>query len=516
MGARPKATHKQIELFNSLVVNRFNRNGHIYSTPDRLILSYEGEGNKYLTSKGYAYNSKIERHLNGQEIIGLNCARKGADRFSSIILYDIDHPEQQTKHFLDKHNSYLGSDPSFTLVNPLNNHIYGMDMLSSTMPIQDIIDFKNILNDGLHTPIEVYPQSNRMVRLPFGYPYELVSNTTLSKYVAFGDYGKQVEIAYHLYESGQAPTIDTKAIKEAIKNLRREQEEKRNHKTIVSLYREAEKTELAPKVSKITGYGDFHTEVGELLTHGLWRPSQRYDATCKLSYFAVQQGWNKDQAVSWFVGWLDNHHNGLSKDYIKNPNTCFKEFEQLFKKAKKDSKKYLKENSRIEVPLSVCRVLYRKAKETDATAQYGRLSKVFRALVKLYIVAMVHGVKPYMAKGYLEAIGLKYQSKKRWSVIACLIENGLIQRIYEEVPANNLTGRVRRWYLPFMFKIKSETTNSKSLSRSIQVIGKWSKVKPIIEPIKEKPKETLKKTDINRYDSVYSYLKDSLPRRTIE
>jgi len=493
MGARSKTTQQQIELFNKLVVNRLNRKGHIYSTPDRLILNYEGEGEKYLTSKFYLTDNQVEKHLKGEKIVGLNCARKGADRFSSIILFDIDHPEQQTQHFLDKHNSYFGSDPSFTFVNPLNNHIYGMDMLSSTMPIQDIKDFTTILNKGDQPDIEVYPQSNRMVRLPFGYPYELVSNTTLSKYVAFKDYGKQIEIAFHLYETGQVPTIDTQAIKEVIKDLKEKEEEKRNHNTIVSLYREAEKTELAPKVKNVNGYGNFHIEVEELLTHGLWKPSQRYDATCKLSYFAVQQGWNTDQAVSWFVNWLDTHHNGKSTDYIQNPNTCFREFELLFKKAKKDYRKFLENRERVEVPLSVLRVLYHKAKETGTTSQYGRLSKVFRALVKLYIVAMCKGLKPYMAKAYLEKIGLKYQSKKRWSVISCLIENKLIRRIYEEVPANNLTGKVRKWELSFMYSLKSETTNIKSLpslSTRIEPLREKPGKKIYINyPIKEKPKE---------------------------
>lgn len=458
MGGTLKATPKQLELFSDLFGSKVNRNGFIISTPDRINANLKDPSiPKYYTNKGYLGDSYYEKHIQGEIIVGARSPQKNGDRFTSVIYWDLDHPETQQQSFLENHKKYLGCDPSYTFVNPHNGHIYHLDMLTTTLNLNDVNSFSTMINDGIDTPVEVYPTGARSCRLPFGYPYELVSDSyDLSQYVAYGDPGKQIETAYTWHQTGKSETINTQRIRDAIKQIRHQE-------TIVSLYEQTERVEAVSKVY-VRGYGDYHNEVQELLTKGLWRPSQRHDATCKLSYFCVQQGMNLDQAEAFYWDWLDHNHNGFSKDYgtVNNPNLTGQkqianEFRSLFRRARRKYRGYLETNGgKVKLPLSVLRNIYAQVKELEKNgkgydiSKYGRFRKVFKSMCTLYVVGMVHGLKPHMSKNYLESIGLKYQAPNKFCLIRYFLENRIIRRWYQSTPANNLTGVCRRWELSFL------------------------------------------------------------------
>ena len=66
---------------------------------------------------------------------------------------------------------------------------------------------------------------------------------------------------------------------------------------------------------------EFMAEVDRLLRDGLWRPSQRNDATLKLCwYMRVIWGWDAERTEDGLWIWIQQSHNGQSREYNTSPD----------------------------------------------------------------------------------------------------------------------------------------------------------------------------------------------------
>jgi len=77
---------------------------------------------------------------------------------------------------------------------------------------------------------------------------------------------------------------------------------------------------------------EFMLEVDRLERDGLWRPAQRHEALCKLSwYFHVIEGKSGDQVVGELWAWIRDKNNGFSQDFRERQDWVRRNIEGLVK-----------------------------------------------------------------------------------------------------------------------------------------------------------------------------------------
>jgi hypothetical protein len=97
----------------------------------------------------------------------------------------------------------------------------------------------------------------------------------------------------------------------------------------------AELNNLRPESVKRSGNDSTHSKkflgpgerayVDRLLSEGLYERSSRNDATLLLARHCLEQEMTSDEAKRFLVGFFDNNHNGLSKDWLGDRKGCIRQ-----------------------------------------------------------------------------------------------------------------------------------------------------------------------------------------------
>lgn len=157
-------------------------------------------------------------------------------------------------------------------------------------------------NYGLERQIEIYPQANKCIRLPFGF-----SQKALDLEYAFLETWKE-----KLYWFEKLNPFD-------IGSVRYQQ-----YELNLSLSKE-------PIIKNAT------LNAENLLEYGLQSPSSRHEAQFKILYYLWRKNYSQEIAEEITFSWIQQKHNGFSKDILRNPREVKKE---IFRQASCIYEKY--------------------------------------------------------------------------------------------------------------------------------------------------------------------------------
>ncbi len=133
--------------------------------------------------------------------------------------------------------------------------------------------------------IELYPQKNRVIRLPFG-----KNQNCLDDVYAGLKTWKEMGYWFHKLDDFELGSVKD------------------------------QQAELDLKFPKATLEPcNFYSEGKELMEQGLQRPSSRHEAQFKIIYYLWRNNVSQDETQRSIWYWINNRHNGFSKDIVKYP-----------------------------------------------------------------------------------------------------------------------------------------------------------------------------------------------------
>jgi len=143
--------------------------------------------------------------------------------------------------------------------------------------------------------IEIYPQRNRPVRLPFSPHLSAIDP----------EYGQLGSWEEKLYWYEKFNPFDLSSVK--------------YHQLILS---------FKPGPGKLWMPTNVLQEAQDLLDHGLQFPSSRHDSQSKILFLLWKMNIPKDTAKGMVWGWIQSKHNGFSNDILRHPRQVEKEIER--------------------------------------------------------------------------------------------------------------------------------------------------------------------------------------------
>lgn len=232
----------------------------------------------------------IKAHLNKQYSVGVlgkwypeYCILDIDDRQMGIV-HDI-----KEKLKLDERNSMLLSSES-----PNSYHILLRPQYNEKPPTIRLL--QNILcKFGDTHAIEIYPQSSRVIRLPFGAYQDCLDYN----YAHLKEWEDKLYWFQKLDDYSLSNVKDTYTIQ-------------------LTPYLIPDK--LRPHNILIEGR--------ELLEHGLQMPSSRHEAQFKVIYHLWRQNIPLEEVIQIVWNWIKNKHNGFSKDIIRHPRRVKEEIKR--------------------------------------------------------------------------------------------------------------------------------------------------------------------------------------------
>jgi len=242
-------------------------------------------GKRWSTKNKPLCDTPILAHLEGKYFVGVL-----GQWYPRFAIFDIDEQPiervNEIREFLNlnDNNSMLfdseSKDSYHLIIKPhLNNNPPTIKRLQSALKIFAI---KN--------NIEIYPQANRVIRLPFG------------------QYQYPTDIEYFHLESWQDKLYWFNKLDEYD-------------------LREIEGQQLGLDLHTISvgSMPNIMQEAKELLEYGLQIPSSRHDSQFKILYYLWRNNVPQDQAEAITWRWIQNKHNGFSKEIIRHPGQVRKE-----------------------------------------------------------------------------------------------------------------------------------------------------------------------------------------------
>lgn len=250
----------------------------------RYTVKFKDNNTSWRTKNKLLVDTPIKAHLLEKYYIGV--LGKWYPRFSILdiddrFLEDVDKIKDLLG--LDAFNSMLCTSESTNsyhiLIRPTyNNKPPTIRLLHNT--------FKSF---GKQNNIEIYPQANRTIRLPFGYN----QNCLDFEYQNLKDWKDKL----HWFK--RLDNFDLATIPYYQQGL-----------------------DLAFKKDKLPNV----CEEGKLLLqYGLQRPSSRHESQFRILYYLWRNNIPVDEAIRIVWGLIQNKHNGFSKDIIKYPKTVKRE-----------------------------------------------------------------------------------------------------------------------------------------------------------------------------------------------
>ena len=149
--------------------------------------------------------------------------------------------------------------------------------------------------------IEVYPQPNKIFRLPLG------------------KYSKPVDYDYQYLDTWQDKLYWFNKLDEfEISGLPQQQQE----------FLFIGKADNVLPALDGTGGDGWYARGGDLLRFGLQGPTTRHDSQARVIYHLFRNNLPPDEAIMQTWAWVNKKHNGHSKDIIKFPGAVFKEIQR--------------------------------------------------------------------------------------------------------------------------------------------------------------------------------------------
>ena len=143
--------------------------------------------------------------------------------------------------------------------------------------------------------IEIYPQKRRPIRLPFG-PYQPLLDI---EYMELDSWQKK------LYWLEKFNPFDLSSVK--------------YHQLIF---------DFEPGPGKLWMPTNIFEEAQGLLDHGLQFPSSRHESQSKILFLLWKLNVPKENAIGIVWNWINEKHNGYSKDILRHPHLVEKEIER--------------------------------------------------------------------------------------------------------------------------------------------------------------------------------------------
>lgn len=242
------------------------------------------ESDYWRIKKKFLVDIPIKAHLSKEYCIGVL-----GKWYPEYSILDIDNvPLKEAERIRDK----LGLEPTNSMLcsseSPNSYHIIIRPAYNNKPPTIRLL--QNIFNPfGKQNNIEIYPQPNRTIRLPFGYK----QNCLDFEYIHLKGWKDK------LYWFKRLDDFDLS--------------------TIPYQQQELDLTFKNPKLPSVFEEGRL------LLQYGLQIPNSRYDAQFKVLYYLWRKNIPINEAIKLVWLLIKNKHNGFSKDIITHPIIVRKE-----------------------------------------------------------------------------------------------------------------------------------------------------------------------------------------------
>jgi len=252
---------------------------------------YAIKSRKTWTSKNKALSdTPIKAHLAGKYAVGVL-----GKWYPEYCILDIDSKsaaivkEIREKLNLNENNSMLFSSES-----PNSYHLLIKPEYHKKPPTLNLL--KSVFEMFCRSHgIEVYPQRNKVIRLPFG-AHQIPLDYEYAQLDSWQDY---------LYWFEKLDQFDLSSVK--------------NHQMILNFESLDKRASILPVV-----IGDAQT----LLDYGLQVPSSRHDSQFKVLYYLWRRNIPQETAEELVLSWITKKHNGFSTDIISHPRQVEKEIER--------------------------------------------------------------------------------------------------------------------------------------------------------------------------------------------
>jgi len=203
--------------------------------------------------------------------------RKEADEIRAMLGLDTSNSMMQKSESEDSYHiiftpEYHGKPPTLNLLNTV---------------------LKNFCKEKR---IEIYPQRRRLIRLPFG-PHQPVLDI---EYMGLDSWKKK------LYWFEKLDEFDLSSVK--------------YHQIIMDFEPGPGRLELPTNIFR---------DAQDLLAHGLQFPSTRHDSQSLILFYFWRQNVPKETAADMVWDWINEKHNGFSKDILRSPRYVEKDIDSL-------------------------------------------------------------------------------------------------------------------------------------------------------------------------------------------
>ena len=233
----------------------------------------------------------IFSHLEQKYIIGVL-----AQWYPGFAILDIDdQPKERAEEIRERLGLDTESSMLFSSESPESYHLLFRPSYKKKPPTIKLLNeiLKPFSNEN---GIEIYPQANRAIRLPFGYGQEALD----FEYINLKSWEQK------LYWFLKLDWFDLKGV--PYQQLRLD-------------------IDLKPQKMGISSY----QEGRYLLLNGLLEPHSRHESQFKVLYYLLRQNIPPEIAINMVWKWIYEKHNGLSKDIVTSPRSVKGEIERQAK-----------------------------------------------------------------------------------------------------------------------------------------------------------------------------------------
>jgi len=247
-------------------------------------------GSRWRTKKKPLGDKSIMAHLEGDYYVAVL-----GTWYPVYGILDIDSRERKEA---DEMRETLGMDPSNSMLIKSESddsfHILFIPEYHGKPPTLNLLNavWKDYCK---RKKIETYPQRRRPIRLPFSPRLTMLD----PEYAQLGSWKEK------LYWYEKLDSFDLSSVK--------------YHQLIF---------DFEPGPGKLWMPTNIFQEAQDLLDHGLQFPSSRHDSQSKVLFLLWKQNIPKENAIEIVWDWINEKHNGYSKDIVRHPREVEREIER--------------------------------------------------------------------------------------------------------------------------------------------------------------------------------------------